>query len=104
MPISGVHVLAAEGAGLQIDDVGSLAVVDLLREFQDGSGERLGGFLRNQVPDSLQSHRGDLACGYLREVCSVSGALTEPTVRTGTTSGCFSARALVWPSSVKMEW
>ena len=26
-----------------------------------------GGFLRNQVPDSLQSHRGDLACGYLAE-------------------------------------
>jgi hypothetical protein len=44
-----------------------LAVVDVFGEFQDGSGERLGGLLRDQVPDSLQSYRGDLACGYLVE-------------------------------------
>ena len=33
-----------------------LAVAGLFREFQDGGGERLWGFLRDQVPDSLQSH------------------------------------------------
>ena len=33
-----------------------LAVVDVPREFQDGGGERLGGFLGDQVPDSLESH------------------------------------------------
>ena len=44
-----------------------LAVVDVRREFTDGSGERLGGFLRDQVPDSRKAHRGDLARGYLAE-------------------------------------
>ena len=33
-----------------------VTAVDLLREFQDGGGERFWGFLGNQVPDSLQPH------------------------------------------------
>jgi hypothetical protein len=33
-----------------------LAVVGVLREFQDGGGECLGGFLGHQVPDSLKPH------------------------------------------------
>ena len=57
----GVLHVAGVGFGAAVAPGGSppgfcLAVIDGPREFQDGSRERLGGFLRDQVSDSLQSH------------------------------------------------